>query len=252
MSDTLAFTFADFVASDSRYAAHFAGVPSGKANGSLVPAGSWLEVASGPAADTVPYILLVDESKELHKAIADEAVTAGSRRCRDLCVACRTRRNCNSHAEQLLAKERSIWEERRQKELASQSTLAVTPSPAQGVPPIPDATPAKAAEPAPEAEATQKSDEPYIETLRCTKQRVYDHQQPDVRVQREQASLHRRLRPAPIGSSLKRPRAARSPSFIRANPAIRLSRSGGAHEESRTLQLRFNRRAPASEPRRQR
>jgi hypothetical protein len=168
VSNELAFTFVDFVASDRRFAGHFARVPAGKGNGSMVPIGEWLKAEPAAVAEKVPYILMVDGTSKLHRSIADEALTTAARRCRDMWHRLQEFGGIhNSYAERLLAKEKQAWEEQRQRESATAKVEAApVPAPAASAP----AATVVAPSPATAVEATPKtaSDEPYIETLRCT------------------------------------------------------------------------------------
>ena len=130
-TESLPFTFVDFVVCDPRHAAHFARVPREHWNGGLVSVGDLL---AGPAGggETVPYVYAVDGDRRLHKLVVDEKLVHAARRCAE------------------------TWH--RLQELEG---LKRKPEPvAAAVAPAPSA----AAVPAAEA----SSDEPYIETPRCT------------------------------------------------------------------------------------
>lgn len=140
----MSFTVADFVAADERFARHFLRLPGGK----LKPAAEWL--AGDPAADleTAPAIAMVDQNDLLHEVVVDEPIVNLARRGLDR------------------------W--RRLQKLAAMGAVIAKAAPA-AVPPVPapvaDAPPAAAeiAPPAPApAAAAPSSDEPYIETPRCT------------------------------------------------------------------------------------
>jgi ferredoxin len=165
----LFFTFVDFVASDRRFAGHFARVPAGKGNGAMIPVGEWLDAEPAAVAEKVPYILMVDGADGLHRSIADEALTTAARRCRDMWHRLQELGGIhNSYAERLLAKEKKAWEEQRQREAAVAAKVEA-PAPATAAAAAPAAAPAAPAAPAAaEAAPEQKSDDPYIETLRCT------------------------------------------------------------------------------------
>ena len=145
----MSFTVADFVAADERFARHFLRLPGGK----LQPAAQWLD--GDPAADleTAPAIAMVDQHDRLHEVVIDEPIVDLARRGLDR------------------------W--RRLQKLAAMGIVvtkevpaAAPAAPAGGAEAPPAATVAAVAEavtpaPAPAA-AAPSSDEPYIETPRCT------------------------------------------------------------------------------------
>jgi hypothetical protein len=177
LSEPTAFTLVDFVASDPRYARHFARVAAAHWNGAMVPVGDWLERAAESLRDKVPYIAAIDRDDRLHRLIVDDALIAAARRCRELWHGLQELGGIrNSYAERLLAREREAWEEgkRREIEAIRKESRAGTPAPAA---PAPEAAPAAsatnsaptaapAAAPVPQPDI--RSDEPYIETPRCT------------------------------------------------------------------------------------
>lgn len=166
--EDLAFTFVDFVAADRRYAGHFARVPAGKGNGAMIAVDEWLDAAPAVVQEKVPYILMVDEAEKLHRSIADEALTSAARRCRDMWHRLQELGGIhNSYAERLLAKEKKVWDEQRQRETAA-AAKADAAVPVTAAAPAAAAAVAAPAAAAPEAPPEQKSDDPYIETLRCT------------------------------------------------------------------------------------
>jgi ferredoxin len=171
-AEDLAFTLVDFIACDRRHAMHFARVPRAKWNGSMAPAVDFIAGASDDLAEKVPSLLMVDANNELQRVIVDAKLIREARHCAD------TWRNLrelggirNSHAERLLAKERQAWAEQLQHETKArangQSPGAEAPVAAPTASAAPAAAPAPAKE-APQAEAQSASDDPYIETPRCT------------------------------------------------------------------------------------
>jgi ferredoxin len=156
--EPLAFTFADFAAVDPRYAAHVAGVPRSEWDNDMVPV-SELAVGTQDDRSKVPYLLMVDGDNVLQRAIVDDRVVREMHRCAGMW------RNLqelggihNSHAARLLAEERQKW--------ADQSPREDEPE-TKRVDPAPDSPPAVPAV-ASEAERRQPSDDPWIETARCT------------------------------------------------------------------------------------
>lgn len=137
--EQVAFTLADFVACDGRYAGWFARVPKERCNGAMVPLRDYLAapVAGGSKAgapDKVPYILLAAKDHVLHKAIVADELVGEARRCLEFW--------------------RGLQGRVPKKEAVVVEKPAVEPPP-----------PA----PSPVAEAPKpRSDDPCIETARCT------------------------------------------------------------------------------------
>jgi hypothetical protein len=147
VSVDLAFTFADFAACDHRYARHFALVPRSRWTDAMLPVGDWL--AAGPARESlaVPSLLMVDRDNRLQRVLADETILRDARQCRD-----------RWHSLQELGR---IHE--------SQVARPAEPAPAPAT--VTEAAPTPAATPAPvaqTADSQESSDEPYIETPRCS------------------------------------------------------------------------------------
>ncbi len=165
VAEDVDFTLVDFAALDERYAAHFASVPAGHVNGHLAPARAWLGSDAAPAADAVPYITMVDENDVLQRVVVDASVIEEARRCRTVWQSLQELGGINnSHAQRLLARERAAWEERSAQALQTAKPQTGAASAAEAV-----AAPAAAAAQAPAAvEEEKSSDDPYIETPRCT------------------------------------------------------------------------------------
>jgi hypothetical protein len=145
------FTFVDFVACDQRHARHFARVPRTKWNAQMIPADEYLRRDAKVSQETVPFITLVDRDNMLHRAIVDDRLMRAALRCRESWHSLQELGGIhNSHAEQLLAKDRKAREEQAQQA------------------PAPQAGPAAAPASAPEQEEKRSPDEAYIETPRCT------------------------------------------------------------------------------------
>jgi hypothetical protein len=164
VAEEVAFTYADFVLCDRRYAAHFAVVPRERVNAAMLPIADWLALPEREAPQHVPYLWAVDDDDRLHRVLVDARLMQATRRC--LLLWHRLQEHAgihDSHAERLLAREKAAWDEQKQRELdelrAAVAGAAATTSPPalQGEPPI--AADAVAAKP--------PSDEPWIETARC-------------------------------------------------------------------------------------
>ena len=161
VSEDLAFTLVDFVASDRRYARHLARVPREKWNGSMIPVDESLSRERKGLPDKVPSLLMVDADNVLQKVIVDERLIREARRCREMWHSLQELGGVhNSHAEKLLAREKKAWEDRMQQEAESQSVLAPAATTATAAP--------AAAGAAEEQEPERSPDEAYIETARCS------------------------------------------------------------------------------------
>jgi hypothetical protein len=165
VSESVAFTLIDFVACDHRYSRHFARLPREKWNGGLASVAECVARETRGAPDKVPCILMVDRDNVLQKIVVDEKLVRAAQRCRETWHSVQELGGIhNSHAEQLLAREKKVWEEHERSELAARAPEA---QPADKA-----AAPAEAAAPAaagaPVEVEEKKSDDPYIETARCS------------------------------------------------------------------------------------
>ncbi len=166
VSEDLAFTLVDFVASDLRYAGHLARVPKAKWNGSMMAVDESLSRERKGLPDKVPSLLMVDADNVLQKVIVDERLIREARRCLEMWHSLQELGGIhNSHAEKLLARERAAWEERMQQAAQAQAlTLPTAPvAVAAATPAVASAAPAEA-----EAAPERSPDEAYIETPRCS------------------------------------------------------------------------------------
>jgi hypothetical protein len=175
ISEVITFTFVDFAAIDERYAKRFAGVPRAEWRDVMVPVNEFLELDVETALEKVPYILMVDGNNVLHRVIVEVRLIQAARRCSEMWQSLRELGGIdNSHARKAVAAEKEIWERGKELELA-----ALMPRPEPGSqppeaappPPPPDQEPdatAGATEEADEELPPPPSDEPHIETPRCT------------------------------------------------------------------------------------
>jgi ferredoxin len=159
-NERCAFTFADFVLCDARYAAHFALVPPERWGATMMPVADWLALDERDAAQRVPYLLTVDGDDALQRVIVDARLMQATRRCLLLWHRLQEHGGVHdSHAERLLAREKAAWAEQQQVQ---------TPAPA-----VAQAAAKASATPAPasvevEPAAPQHSrDEAWIDTARC-------------------------------------------------------------------------------------
>lgn len=165
VSENLAFTPADFVACDHRHARHFALLPRARWNDSLLPAAAFLGEGQ-KLSDNVPYVMMVDQRQVLHKVIVDDKLVREARRCTDSWRSLQELGGIhNSHAERLLAEDRNLRAEQSQRPTPAGGNGAAATEAAAAPAPAPAAAAAPAPAPVPPA---APSDDPYIETPRCT------------------------------------------------------------------------------------
>ena len=153
VSQTTAYTFADFALTDRRQAHHFALVPRERWDAAMVPVAEWLALPEEQAAQRVPYVLAVDPQDALQRVIVDARLMQATRRC--LLLWRRLQEHAgihDSHAERLLAREREAW-------AAQGQAIAAAAAPAA----------ADVAAPAAQAGAAvaRSRDEAWIDTPRC-------------------------------------------------------------------------------------
>ncbi len=168
VSEDLAFTIVDFVASDRRYARHLARVPRSKWNGSMIAVDESLSRERKGLPDKVPSLLMVDADNVLQKVIVDEKLIREARRCREMWHSLQELGGVhNSHAEKLLAREKKAWEERMQQEAEAHAATAPAAA-ATTAAAVPAAATAAAPAAAVDEEPQRSPDEAYIETPRCS------------------------------------------------------------------------------------
>jgi hypothetical protein len=138
------------MAMDERFFRHFAIVPKADWSDSIKSVPEFLGEETGAMTDVVPSITLTDAEGCLRRAVTDRRALLEARRCRAMWRSLQELGGIrNSHAERLLAQERE------------NAAAAPVPEPVAPAPAPPVASPEQAAEAA-------ASDEPYIETARCT------------------------------------------------------------------------------------
>ncbi len=159
-SEKLAFTFADFIAMDDRYADHFAIGGALSQNEGSVSVTDALDSTGSGIPEDVPTVALVNDQGVLIRAVIDGRLLGETRRCRSMWHSLQELGGIhNSHAERLLAAELK----RLESEIAPKPEVVI-PSPESSAP-LPAVTvTVEAAEPVRE----DHGDEPYIETPRCT------------------------------------------------------------------------------------
>jgi hypothetical protein len=171
VSEDVAFTYADFVLCDRRYAAHFAVVPRERWNAGMLPIADWLALPERSAGERIPYLWAVDANDRLHRVIVDTRLMQATRRCVLLWHRLQEHGGIHdSHAERLLARERAVWETEKQEALDALQKVnaASAAAPAAEAKPA-DVTAGAPGVPAPAEPAAEKpsSDEAWIETARC-------------------------------------------------------------------------------------
>jgi hypothetical protein len=120
----IAFTFADFVLCDPRYAAHFALVAREHWSETMLPAAEWLRLDEAEAARRIPYLLAVDADDALRRVIVDARLMQATRRCLLLWRRLQEHGGVHdSHAQALLMREKAAW-------LQEQRAQAPVPAPA--------------------------------------------------------------------------------------------------------------------------
>ncbi len=150
-----AFTAADFLAADARYSSDLAALPAAKDVLRRVPAADWIDAPPADDYHAVPTLRLVDEDDALHEVIAADTLLRQARRALD-----------GWRLLQRLAKK------------PEPIVIQAAPAPAAEAAPVAPAQPAAAPAAAPAAStapataeaapAAPASDDPYIETPRCT------------------------------------------------------------------------------------
>ena len=165
VSEVLAFTAVDFAACDPRCAKYLAKVPREKWNSEMVPVSEFLARDPKDLTEKVPCLLMVDRENRLQKVIVNDKLVREARRCVEAWRSLQELGGIhNSHAAILVERERKIWAE-QMRPAAEAKPAATESSPA----PVTTATPAATAMPSvAEAAPEKSSDEPYIETPRCT------------------------------------------------------------------------------------
>ena len=167
-SERADFTFVDYVAADPHQTHHFVVAPKDQWEESMLPASAVLDLPAEEADGAIPYLLMIDENNRLYRVVVENGVLEAARRCR---TAWRDLQELgginNSHARLLVAREREAWEEEKERELAElRQASAPQPEAAKPEGAAEESVAAEVAEgPAP---AEPPSDDPSIETMRCT------------------------------------------------------------------------------------
>ena len=171
---TTAFTHADFSACDGGEK-HLAVVAAKDWHESMVPLAQYLDFPVDKAAEHLPYVLLIDGDNRLKRAVVDQRLCEATRRCGQRWQRLQQRAGMDEmRIRATLEAERRAWQDERE-----QIVSAGAPAPADGTPaPAPLRDDRVAAEKASNipveaaesglAEVERSSDEPWIDTVRCT------------------------------------------------------------------------------------
>ncbi len=158
------FTPIDYAATDRRFSDHFTVAPPETWSEDMVPAALHLSPATAPADGIVPYILMASEDGTLHRVVVDRRLLRAARAVGATWRSLQELAGIHDpHTDAAIEIERAKWEEE-----LSHSTADVEPSTPPPADVLADVTLAAAATPVAEATDTHPSDEPYIETARCT------------------------------------------------------------------------------------
>ena len=155
------FTLADFAVLDPRYGEHFAAVGQADWTDAMVPVADYLDLPGAESVDHVPYVVVTDAENRLRRWIVDENLVRLVRRCRD-----RWR-----SLQELGGVHNSYAAAAREERAAEEPLTEQAPVPAEtaAAPPGEQAASAELMEPVADAEVTNEgTDEPWIETPRCT------------------------------------------------------------------------------------
>jgi len=123
-----------------------------------------------PAAQLGRLAMGLGSAYVLQRALVDEKLLAAAHRSREMWHSLQELGGVrSSQSERLLARERKVWEEQKQREIEALKREAKPVTPAAPALPPAATLAAPAAKPAAaEAEPEKPSDDPYIETPRCT------------------------------------------------------------------------------------
>jgi hypothetical protein len=170
MSEPVAFTFADFAASDPRHIRHFARVAPEQWGDHMMPVSDFLARPGAVNGDHVPYVWSVDDADVLQRIVVDGHVVQAARRCLEIWHQLQELGGAhNSHAQRLIERERSAWEADKAKEIAAPSGTATPVQPAAVASGASSAiAPAEPTPPETVPAAERSQDEAYIETIRCS------------------------------------------------------------------------------------
>jgi len=166
------FSLVDFMASDRRFASHYVPLEADQWGSEMLPVAEFLEMEATSRAGKIPYVLLIDEDNNLKRAVCDGKLIDAALRCRERWHSLQELGGINnSYALHALAEAQAAWDIEKQELLAQASAAPVTSATPDTLAPetvSADPQTATAIEPAIEEIAEPSSDDPWIETIRCT------------------------------------------------------------------------------------
>jgi hypothetical protein len=162
VSETVAFTLADFAACDPRCAKYFALVPRAKWTADLIPVAEFLKRETQELSEKVPSLLMVDRENRLQKVIVNDTVMRETHRCIEAWRRLQELGGIhNSHAIRLVEQERKLKLEQVPPVIIPEQTNSAGVA-AAAIPATASVTAAV------ETVSEKQPDDAYIETARCT------------------------------------------------------------------------------------
>jgi len=165
MTEEPAFTFADFLSMDKRYACYFKKVSRANWNNEMIPVSEFL--LSDDKSGKLPYILMIDSNGSFFRVIVKKSLIDLVSQCEDIWNNLQELGGINnSHALKLLDDEKKRWEDEKNKEIEKlRAELGMKAEAKAEVPTVGE----KAPEAVPEAEEEKKPvEEAFINSERCT------------------------------------------------------------------------------------
>jgi hypothetical protein len=167
-SEDIAFSYVDFTVCDQRYAHYCHSSGCNEWNKHMVPVSQCLAPSIAVSNGQLPYVLTLGADEKLRRTVVDDKIVEAARHCNDAWHQLQELAGINnSHAIRLVAKERQIWKAEALKDIplpdAGGTTSPAEELPAQAVPASEALKPQETVE-----EASNVTDEPWIETARCT------------------------------------------------------------------------------------
>ncbi|MBT3219200.1 MAG: ferredoxin [Proteobacteria bacterium] len=163
---SVAFTFVDFAACDARFGAHFAIVEQGHWCDEMVPVDEFLQTGTD---EQVPSLMMVGGDNKVQQVVVDDQLIRAARHYAQMWHSLQELGGVkNSHAQALLAREHTAWEEEKAAEIKDiQSQLAPEAQKASDVV-ASVATTAESPVSVEEEAEEGPIEEAFIETVRCT------------------------------------------------------------------------------------
>jgi len=170
--ERIAFTPVDFIAADPRFTERFACVPREDWDDDMIPVHEFLALNHEQRSSKVPFVLLADQEGVLHRAVFDNHLVDAADRCLDSWRCLQELGGVNnSHARRALNEAELKWAAEKAELATHAAKAAVAPAGTQSTDDVqPSASSAAAVGAAPAAEEAPPpaSDDPWIETIRCT------------------------------------------------------------------------------------